>query len=122
MSRDVSKRWESGLDVSNRSEIWQASLRIRAIHAECAISIVAKTYHKIYPSEIRQLAFSVNDAIATENWVDIDSGNCFVSDDAKPVPEPVSTYHRRGSVTFIWDIFQKYLSHQSLKSSWKLLI
>ena len=39
-----------------------------------------------------------------------------LSGDTKPLPEPKSIYHQKGSVTFMWQQFhEKYLSQHSLK-------
>ena len=32
--------------------------------------------------------------MATENWVNIGSGNDLLPDGTKPLPEPMSTYHQ----------------------------
>ena len=61
--------------------------------------------------------------MGTEIWVNIGSSNGLLPDDTKPLPEPMLTYHYYGPVTFIWGHFcKRYLSHQSLKLPWKLLI
>ena len=46
-----------------------------------------------------------------------------MADGTKPLPEPMSTYHKSGPVMLIWGQFHKrYLSHWPVKSAWKLLI
>ena len=54
--------------------------------------------------------------MATENWVNIGSGNGLLSDGTKPLPEPMLTYHQYDLVTyFFWgQFYMRYLSHQSL--------
>ena len=59
--------------------------------------------------------------MATEIWVNIGSGNGLLLDGTKPLPEPMLTDHQWSPVTFILGQFHKRcLSHQSLKSVWKL--
>ena len=61
--------------------------------------------------------------MATEIWVNIGSGNGFLPDGTKPIPEPMLTDHQWSPVTFILRQFHKRcLNHQSLKSIWKLHI
>ena len=38
--------------------------------------------------------------MATEIWVNLDSGNGLLPDGTKPLPEPVMAYHQRWSVVF----------------------
>ena len=53
--------------------------------------------------------------MATENWVNIGSGNGLLPDGTKPLPQPMLTYHQKGVVTFFWGQFHsRYLSYQSL--------
>ena len=48
--------------------------------------------------------------------VNIGSGNGVLPDGTKLLPEPMLTYHQKGTVTFIGGQFQKrYLSHQRPK-------
>ena len=56
------------------------------------------------------------------DWVNIGSGNGLLPDGTKPLPEPMLTYHPQDPLTFIWCQFHKrYISHQWLKLTWKLL-
>ena len=61
-----------------------------------------------------------NDAIiGIIELVKIGSGNGFLFDDTKPLPEPMLTNHQWGSMTFIWEKnLKKYPSHQSLDLAW----
>ena len=60
--------------------------------------------------------------MASEILVNIGSGNGLVPNGAKPIPEPVLTYHQWGPATFIWGQFhKKYLIYQELKLAWNLL-
>ena len=53
--------------------------------------------------------------MATENWVNIVSGNGLLPDGTKPLPEPM--LHQYGAVTFIWgQCYKRYLIQQLLKS------
>ena len=60
--------------------------------------------------------------MATENWVNIGSGNGLLPKGTKQLPEPMLTYHQQGAVSFIWgQCYKRYLSQQLLKSDWKSL-
>ena len=61
--------------------------------------------------------------MAASNWDSIGSGNGWVPDGTKPLPEPQLIYHHWGPVTFIAGQFHKrYHSHQSLgKNSLKII-
>ena len=54
--------------------------------------------------------------IATEIWVNFDSGCGLLPDGtkSKPLPEPMLTYHNQGSVTFVWGWFHKEIAHPSI--------
>ena len=39
--------------------------------------------------------------MTTEICVNIGSGNCFLPDGAKPLPEPMLTYYEHGHLAFI---------------------
>ena len=56
-------------------------------------------------------------------WINVGSGNGLLPDGNNPLPEPLLTY-RHNAMTFTRWVFhnKRYLSHQSLKLAWKLLI
>ena len=57
--------------------------------------------------------------MGTEIWVNISSGNGFLPDGTKPLPEPMLTDHQWSPVTFILGQFHNRRSnHHSLKSVW----
>ena len=59
----------------------------------------------------------------TEIWVNIGLGNGLLSDNTKPLPEPMLIDHQWSPVIFILGQFHKrWLIHQSLKSVWKVTI
>ena len=41
--------------------------------------------------------------MVTEIWVNTGSGNGSLPDGTKPLPEPMLTYHQRGSVGMAWE-------------------
>ena len=58
-----------------------------------------------------------------QNWVNIGSDNGLLPDGTKPLPEPMSTYHKWGPVTISWGQFQERpLSQELLEWTYKLLI
>ena len=55
----------------------------------------------------------------TEIWVNIGSGNGLLPDGTKPLPEPMLTYHQRGSVALSWEQFHRKCSrYQFVKLVW----
>ena len=52
--------------------------------------------------------------MATENWVNIASGNGLVTDGTKPLPEPMLTDHQRSPVKFISGQFLQEMPRPSI--------
>ena len=52
-------------------------------------------------------------------WINIGSGNGLLPDGTKPLPEPMLTYHQRGSVAFSSEQFHRKCSrYQFVKQIW----
>ena len=61
--------------------------------------------------------------IATQIWVNIDSGNGLLPDGTKPLPEPILTSHEWGSMAFTWEQFSQWLPKQLFgKMSLKIIL
>ena len=59
--------------------------------------------------------------MATQNWINIATGNGLMSDGTTPLPEPMFIYQQLDPVIFTWGQSQeRYPSDQSLKLVWKI--
>ena len=79
---------------------------------------------RMFSTENKDFAtLQTRDAMMTQNWVNIWSGNSLLPDSNKPLPKPMLTNHQKCLVAFRYDQFhRKCLRYLPLLWVWKLLI